>query len=789
MVPMAEPEAPDYPPAKRSKHLHQLGPITGHNVPTQAPVAGVTPGLSSSFQSPEHAGNWPPDNRLFDPTWSWQSSPTAPPQQAFSERQHEVTVFQNANWESISPSARNNGTLAPMVPVCSEVTTQSHRLPRLLPAASDTSPVPTSSHPQDQRRRKTRVKTNLVSPFKDCIETFGKFSRLHFTRPQGGSVNGYVKFNWKGNGAAASQPASIAQSPIDKADSPTHSTHLSTALQPVAAGLPADLSTTSLALSSALVNGPQLPPGTVSVALSISPQSARSSISLNAQHLGLSSSDGVLGLPFSIQNTSTTFPNDFSLEMELYPDNPFSVELVSVGSEPQYPPPQFGFDAHIKNWCPGRTILDDSNLWLKDFARMHSNDGVRAAIQSLAGIYIYDYMPTDAIRKRVNLRFTQAEARFSQLLNSPNTPSHENANEIITLSVLLSMQDIILTERRLKKPFIPRWLQGFRHGEHFLQATDQGTRFWDSNNVQTDTLHNAHCIMIGRGIILSQTMMVLPAPANFDPEQEAARFGWLLYGSPADMYEIHGGCGFCKKLLHVFSRITYCAARLQQERESPFVPVHAEFLLRELSEMRQWSKPPIEVKKNNPLPQGPAAFDWESAKARQSTIQWVRSLPLGFQVESAKDMTDVTAEAWRIAAMIYLQCRVLRLARNDTGVTQNLGDLARCIEVMPTSGYYFTAQAPLFPVFLLGLTATETRHKQVAEAWFLQVVETPVRSSVPPLYDALQRIWAWMASESDFAAPASQSQTQNSPIYKRRPWWERLVSRIQEKEEETLCLT
>ena len=173
------------------------------------------------------------------------------------------------------------------------------------------------------------------------------------------------------------------------------------------------------------------------------------------------------------------------------------------------------------------------------------------------------------------------------------------------------------------------------------------------------SLHNAHCIMIGRGIILSQTMMALPAPANFDVEQEAARFGWLLYGSRADMYEIHGGCGFSRKLLHIFSQITFCAARLQQERESPFIPMTAEYILRELGELRQWSKPPTEIKDND-IPEGPAPFDWESAKTRQSTIKWVRSLPMDFYVSSSKDMTDVTAEAWRIAAIIYLQFRVLR---------------------------------------------------------------------------------------------------------------------------------
>lgn len=47
---------------------------------------------------------------------------------------------------------------------------------------------------------------------------------------------------------------------------------------------------------------------------------------------------------------------------------------------------------------------------------------------------------------------------------------------------------------------------------------------------------------------------------------------------------------------------------------------------------------------------------------------------------------------------------------------------------MPTSGSHFTAQAPLLPVFFLGLLATNPDHKDVSLAWFEKVVQTPVRS-------------------------------------------------------------
>ena len=74
---------------------------------------------------------------------------------------------------------------------------------------------------------------------------------------------------------------------------------------------------------------------------------------------------------------------------------------------------------------------------------MHKSPGVRSAIQSLAGIYIYDYLPLDSIRDRVNQRFSEAEQRLSQLLNDSTTAQNEaQANEFITIVAILSMQDV-----------------------------------------------------------------------------------------------------------------------------------------------------------------------------------------------------------------------------------------------------------------------------------------------------------------------------------------------------------
>ncbi|EXK78861.1 hypothetical protein FOQG_16491 [Fusarium oxysporum f. sp. raphani 54005] len=428
------------------------------------------------------------------------------------------------------------------------------------------------------------------------------------------------------------------------------------------------------------------------------------------------------------------------------------------------------WEFYLKNWCPGRSVLSDTNLWLKDLAPMHKNEGILHAIQSLAGIYIYDYVPDERIRQRTNQLYVEADQYFRTLLNAPESREIGKGQEVITMAVILSMQDVVLTERRQKKPHRPRWLAGFKQAADFLRATDPSQRYLEDKNTQCGSLRISQSIIVGRAVILAQSMEALPAPNTMNPEVESDNFRWLTYVSKEDMDEIHGGCGFSKKLLQVMSQVTYCAARLQQEPKSEVVPITAKFILRKLEDMRQWSR---------------EGKDWETAQNGCPTIEWVREVD-GMKIDSSQIMTEVTAEAWRIAAIIYYQCRLLRLPRNHPDVLAKLEDLAKCIKIMPTSGPHFTAQAPLLPVFFLGLLATTPEHKDIAKDWFEDVVLTPVRSTVPPLYEALKRIWEWI----DKKVPIQSDPTDlTKDISERVPWWENVVANVLDKEEEILCLT
>ncbi|KAF5979012.1 hypothetical protein FCOIX_5556 [Fusarium coicis] len=621
------------------------------------------------------------------------------------------------------------------------------RLPRLLPAVPDALPEKAVELQDSKKRGLAPVKGIVVSPFTSNEDRLIVSAYPRYARPENGQVNGYVKFNWPSRASSRRLSGPVPLPSEDDVEDIT----------------PNITRSHSVGYPPAIITLVSLGP-----AVSSTPNGTVSPMNLEGGWGNASPPVLMAGSPIYFQDTSQ----------------------VLIAGDPKMLPPQFGFQAkmdHIdrrlfeflfahhpvdlKNWCPGRSVLSDTNLWLKDLAPMHKNEGILHAIQSLAGVYIYDYIPDERIRQRINQRYTMADQYFSTLLNAPESRETGKGQEVITMAVLLSMQDIVLTERRLKKPYNPRWLEGFNQGEWFLQATDPGTRYWKDNNVQYDELRISQSIIVGRGVILAQPLTALPSPQTFNPEAEAGRFSWLLYGTEKDLFEIHGGCGFSKKLLHLMSQVTYCAGRLQQQPESTIVPITAKFLLRELSEMRQWSR---------------EGKDWELALKYPPTIDWVRDKADEVIIDSNQIMTEVTAEAWRIAAIIYYQCRLLRLPRNHPEVLANLDDLARCIRIMPTSGSHFTAQAPLLPVFFLGLLATKPLHKNVSMDWFEQVVLTPVRSSVPPLYEALLRIWGWIDKEVQIPRDPTAI---SKDIGKRHPWWEHFVAKVLETEEETLCLT
>ncbi|OBS15642.1 hypothetical protein FPOA_13582 [Fusarium poae] len=247
--------------------------------------------------------------------------------------------------------------------------------------------------------------------------------------------------------------------------------------------------------------------------------------------------------------------------------------------------------------------------------------------------------------------------------------------------------------------------------------------------------------------ILAEMFQTLPSLSEMDMEDEASKFNWLLCDTEEDLLEIRSGCGVSTKLLHMISQTTYCAARMKQEPKSLIVPITAEFLDRGFSELPQWTNSVGDLRAIMVTNQNPV-------------------------------ISSRATEAWRIAAAVYLQCRLLRLPRNHPSVIANLENLGKCISIMLTLRPQLFTQVPPLPAFLLGMLATTSDHKSVLDDWL---------AHIPLMTDKSSIRWIWKRIANQVEVPPEPMNIDKS-IHKRFAWWEKLVASIAKGKRQETCL-
>ncbi|OHE90521.1 hypothetical protein CORC01_14190 [Colletotrichum orchidophilum] len=437
------------------------------------------------------------------------------------------------------------------------------------------------------------------------------------------------------------------------------------------------------------------------------------------------------------------------------------------------------FQFYIKAWCSGRSVLHRTNCWLVNVPRiMKDSSCVKHAMLALAGTYVLDYQPEESIRKAANAHYKRAAMLLTMALREArnHVSTEREANCLIAAVTLLNMIDVVSPEQRRPPSAVPRWLEGARLACRLLDATDPGHRYWNAVNIQPSETQMGNMIIAGRAAILALPMAPLDSRNT-----EKRQFAWLLQGSELDAHRIHGGCGMSPTLLHHFSIITHLAAWLWEDPDNNgfYMNPGVKTLHEKLSKLRQWTQPASE----SPSPSATSRSDQSrDISDPSSLLDNIKRNEYGL-ITDAESMTEVTAEAWRLAAIIYLRCRLERLPRSHPNVVSEVLQLVKCVRMMPTYGTFFTAQAPFFPVFLLGIVATQEAHSLCALKWFESVVSTGCRSSVPPAFKSLLRIREWIAASLDDSNPSELA----VQIQERAPWWETLVAHIASTEG-TLCL-
>ncbi|KAF5526323.1 hypothetical protein CGCA056_v003627 [Colletotrichum aenigma] len=451
------------------------------------------------------------------------------------------------------------------------------------------------------------------------------------------------------------------------------------------------------------------------------------------------------------------------LRAHQYPDQWF---------EELHPTDQRFFGFYIVAWCSGRTVLRRTNTWLVDIAQMAYKDNcVKHALLALAGTYVFDYRPLQKYKDMAEYHYKRAVILLSLQLGAARNDSLSDGDmeAVLAAIALLNMNDVVCSEHWRLQKRVPRWLDGARLSCQLLDTSDPGHRYRDPVNIQPSDARVGNAILASRAAIFALPMMPLMLENTKDKQ-----FVWLLQGSELNTSRIHGGCGMSPSLLYQFAQITHLAAltHLDPVDSSFFAGPMALRMLHDLLGLSQW----YEFERATGVTKVKVDVDTIAGLLRSG------HLDAHGAINSKEGMTASTAEAWRFAAIIYLQCRLLRLPRNHPDVLCQAANLAATIRVMPTSGYMFTAQAPFFPVFLLGVVAVEEEHSKCALDWFESVTETKCRSSVPPAYEALKKTREWMASNvHDAPLPIPDR------IVDRHGWWEDVVDHVS-KTSGTLCL-
>ena len=70
-----------------------------------------------------------------------------------------------------------------------------------------------------------------------------------------------------------------------------------------------------------------------------------------------------------------------------------------------------------------------------------ASHSIRNAANSLIGLYIYSYTPTEEIASYANGAFARAEGRLSELYRK-NALTLEEVEEFVVVTIFLSLQDV-----------------------------------------------------------------------------------------------------------------------------------------------------------------------------------------------------------------------------------------------------------------------------------------------------------------------------------------------------------
>lgn len=288
-------------------------------------------------------------------------------------------------------------------------------------------------------------------------------------------------------------------------------------------------------------------------------------------------------------------------------------------------------------FCAGRTLLTTSNFWVTQLLGIaDGNECVNRILLAFTAAYILDYQPTnEMLRRRANSHYKRAANLLGVALQQHATRQVGKEEAAVAALLFLVCDDIVHWETQRRGDCNPKWLQGIRMATSILDNTDPGYRYWKASNVQSGAARIALANRVAFVEIL--TLPVSPLAVN----RQARLNGWLVEGDKRETYKIFGGTGLCPRLLHMFAQISQLCARAVEDPNSQVYLEAAKVIHERLGRLRQWSE---------------ISDGYQSAEELFDSC----TLDSSSHVQTVAKVTELTAEAWRTAAQIYLVCRFFR---------------------------------------------------------------------------------------------------------------------------------
>ncbi|CAP65460.1 uncharacterized protein PODANS_6_9613 [Podospora anserina S mat+] len=315
----------------------------------------------------------------------------------------------------------------------------------------------------------------------------------------------------------------------------------------------------------------------------------------------------------------------------------------------------------------------------------------------------------------------------------------------------------------------PKWYRGAKVAERVLGQSDPARTHQDPKNAQITKTRSQLAIRVCLDSVLSDCVHPL------DPGADIECYNWLIRGSERECRRIDGFAGLSPDLMYCLAKITYLASMRDRRPYSLAQLATANGIKDILSNFRQWSA----------LSNGYNTF--------QELLDSCELNDKG-KVNTEAKVTELIGESYVAAAQIYLQCRVFRRRRDDPVIKELLARLILTVQYQPISGPLFTAQTPLFALFIGGLVAYDQLDRQAIKSWFDPICKGP-RGNVPPAYEALKHAWSWLDSyerrrgkvaeqamnhEADDGGAGTDDEEHE--IWENKdPWWEKLVTAITSK--------